>query len=107
MMTGPAIASFTRMLARRDVLIGIRQAGHKQRAYSAADIHRLTDDYVMAHRGELIEEAKALCEQLHARMVARRELLRQRRASAKLLTDARAKGACSTTIIPVQISGAK
>ena len=94
--------TLARQLARRQVLRDIRDHGCTLRQFTASDIALLVTVQLVG-RPEHLAKAKAICAELHQRELAKR----QRRARAKLLTDARRNAPCETTTIPVQISGAK
>jgi hypothetical protein len=101
-----AVITMARQLARRQVIKDIRDHGLKLHQFSPADIALLVTVQLVG-RPEHIAKAKAICAELHQRELTKRELLRLRRARAKLLTNAQRNAPCETTTIPVQISGAK
>ena len=74
-----AVIAFARQLARGAVIAHIRDHGRKLREFTVSDIHRLAGDYVLAHP-ELMDEAKAICAELHQRELRKREWQRLRRA---------------------------
>jgi hypothetical protein len=76
-----AVLAFARQMARKHMLLDLRSTGRKPRD---ADIRRMAGDYVAAHP-ELVALAKAMCEAIHQRELARQELLRQRRQQARVV----------------------